>query len=180
MEKNNKAQILQQDSGDYERWTKVYILEGASELMGGITLDVSSCEVANSRHNLIKYFYDIYTDGLTMRWFGKVWMNHPFSRVGNKLWIQKLLTEYNAGNIEQACCITYAAMNARWLSPLLSFPQYFFIGRVEYESPNGGSEGQVLKDSVVTFLPPKTMPMPEAKERLQVAFQSRHPGVAKW
>lgn len=180
MKSENIAAILQQDSGDFERWTPTYIIEGCSELMGGITLDPASCEAAQSRHSLIKYYYDINTNGLEMRWFGNVFMNHPFSKKGNRAWIVKLLAEYQTGNIHQACCLTYAAMNAIWFSPLLEFPQYFFKGRVEYESPNGGSEGQVLKDSVLTFLPPKNMRMPDAKRRLQDALKHRHGGTAKW
>lgn len=118
--------------------------------MGGIDLDPASSEKAN----LIVGAKKIYTeldDGLKYHWHGKVWMNHPYGKKTNPLWINHLLTEVQAGRVEQACIITYAATSEKWFQPLLKQPQVFLCPRTNYYLPNGKKKAGVTKGSVVTY-----------------------------
>lgn len=82
----------------------------------------------------------------------RVFLNHPFSRAGNKLWIKKAVEEYAAGRAEQVCLITFASTSEQWFRPLLSFPNCFLQPRTNYLLPDGSIKRGVTKGSVVTYL----------------------------
>ena len=147
----DNAQLINQDSGDFEYYTPPEIIEAAREVMGSIDLDPASSHRADKIVQADRYF-TIEEDGLKQSWEGNIWMNHPFQRGRNHLWINKLVEEYNDGNINQACCITYAATSEKWFSPLLAFPQCFLIPRTNYFLPDGSLKRGVTKGSVVTYL----------------------------
>lgn len=169
-------QLVNQDSGDVEYYSPREIVSRARTVLGDIDLDPSSSVIANQAVQA-KTFFDLEKNGLLQPWFGKVWMNHPFSRSekackprctkkrckkrgyclnedhpGNTEWIQKLTTEYDAGNIDEAICITFASTSEGWFKPLLAHPQCFVHGRVNYYLPNGKVKRGVTKGSVVTYL----------------------------
>lgn len=45
----NNAQLINQDSGDYEYYTPIEIIEAAREVMGFISLDPASSSMANEK-----------------------------------------------------------------------------------------------------------------------------------
>lgn len=145
----NNAQLINQDSGNFEYYTPKEFADAARLVMGGITLDPASSETANRRIRA-DYYFDHH--GLDKTWFGSVWMNHPFNRVNNPLWINKLVNSWNAGEIDEACCITFAATSETWFRPLLSFKQCFIHGRTNYYLPDGTKKTGVTKGSVITYL----------------------------
>jgi hypothetical protein len=63
-----------------------------------------------------------------------------------------LISEFEKGNIKQACCITFAATSEAWFRPLLAYPQCFIHGRTNYYLPDGTKKKDVTKGSVVTYL----------------------------
>lgn len=147
----NNAQLINQDSGDFEYYTPIEIVWMAKRVMGLIDLDPFSSEEANKKIGAAEY-YGINDDGLSKMWIGRVWMNHPFSRKMNKACIEKLVDEYRNGLVSQACCITFASTSEAWFRPLLSFPQCFIHGRTNYYLPDGTKKKGVTKGSVVTYL----------------------------
>lgn len=147
----NNAQLINQDSGNFEYYTPSDITEMAREVMGFITLDPFSSAEANKRVKA-SAFMDIHDDGLSKPWYGNVWMNHPFGRFMNKACIEKYVHEYEIGNVKQACNITFAATSEAWFRPLLAYPQCFIHGRTNYYLPSGEKKTGVTKGSVVTCL----------------------------
>lgn len=148
----NNATLINQDSGNYEYYTPSHIIELARTVMDGkIDLDPFSSLEANQRVNADRIFTE-QDDGLKQQWQGNVWMNHPFGREMNKKAIQKLVNEYNNGNVTQACCITFAATSEGWFRPLLSYPMCFIHGRTNYYLKDGTLKKGVTKGSVVTYL----------------------------
>lgn len=147
----NSSQLINQDSGNFEWYTPLEIVYMAAEVMGGINLDPFSSEVANE-DIMAHSFYHKDNNGLTHDWHGNVWMNHPFSREMNKKCIEKLVSEYEIGNMSQACCITFAATSEAWFRPLLKYKQCFIHGRTNYYLPDGTKKKGVTKGSVVTYL----------------------------
>lgn len=143
-------QLINQDSGLTEYYTPQDIVEAARKVMGFISLDPASSVEANKRVKA-SVFYDEYDDGLNKDWFGSVWLNHPFSRIGNKLWIEKLVHECEIGNVKEACNITFAATSEKWFQPLLKRPQCFLSPRTNYYKPDGTKKTGVTKGSVVTY-----------------------------
>jgi hypothetical protein len=148
---SSSAQRINQDSGDFEYYTPANIVEAARKTMGVIDLDPASSFEANKRVRALCFFSQD-DDGLSNHWYGRVWMNHPFSRAGNASWINKLICEYSAGRVSAACCITYAATSEKWFQPLLAFPQCFLSPRTNYYLPDGSLKRGVTKGSVVTYL----------------------------
>lgn len=146
----NAAQLINQDSGNTEWYTPSEIIEAARLTMGSIDLDPASCDTANARVCAGRYFTQV-DDGLSQPWFGNVWMNHPFGS-NNRLWISKLVSEYEAVHISQACCICFASTSERWFQPLLAYPVCFVSPRVNYLLADGTKAKGVTKGSCVTYL----------------------------
>src|SRR3989304_406774 len=164
----NKSQLINQTSGNTEYYTPSFIVEAARKVMCSvecrnqitlvepdqIALDPASSIQANKIVKA-KRIFTIEDDGLTQEWKAKtIWLNHPFSRKGNKLWIDKLVEEHYSGAFrdKQACCITYACTSESWFQPLLQFPQCFLHPRTNYLLPDGSVKRGVTKGSVVTYL----------------------------
>lgn len=147
----NNAQLINQTSGKVEYYTPLPIIEAARYTMGSIDLDPASSEAANKRVGA-KQVFTADQDGLSQRWHGRVWMNHPFGRESNPLWINKLIREFADDNILMACCITFACTSEAWFQPLMSHAQCYLSPRTNYLLPNGEVFRGVTKGSVVTYL----------------------------
>lgn len=145
--------LILQSSGNVEIYTPASIIEAARRTMGGIDLDPASSEVANLRVRATRFFTQA-DDGLSKVWYGKLWINHPFSREYNAKWINKLVSEFKAGNITAACAICFASTSEKWFRPLLDYPQCFLTPRTNYLLPDGTVYRGVTKGSVVTYLGP--------------------------
>ena len=112
-------------------WTPGYVIEPARRVLGSIDLDPASCAAANETVRAAHYF-TVADDGLSQRWHGNVWMNHPWTAKDNPLWIDKLVSEYTAGNIAAAVCITQASVNTLWFHRLMSYPICFPKRRINF------------------------------------------------
>jgi hypothetical protein len=139
------------DTGKDDWLTPLGILDAARAVLGGIDLDPASDAHANARVRA-RRFYSREEDGLRRPWFGRVWMNHPFSRSGNKLWPQKLVSEYEAGRVTAACMISFAATAENWFAPLMAFLQCYLQPRLAYCQRDGSPVKGATKGSVVTYL----------------------------
>ena len=147
----NSATLINQDSGNFEYYTPSFIVEAARIVLGTIDLDPASSRQAN-RSVQARRFFTVIDDGLAQPWHGTVWMNHPFGRERNPVWINKLCSEYESGNVSAACCITFAATSERWFQPLFDYPLCFLHPRTNYLLPDGSPKGGVTKRSVVAYL----------------------------
>jgi hypothetical protein len=137
------------DSGNFEYYTPANITLAARAVMGAIDLDPASSAVANLNVKAAKFYTD---RGLEQPWAGRVWMNHPFSKEHNADWIAKLVSEYESGNVTEACCICYASTSEKWFRPLLAYPQCFIHKRTNHLLPDGTVKKGCTKGSVVTYL----------------------------
>lgn len=146
-------QLINQDSGNVEWYTPLDIIEAARETMGGIDLDPASSDKANERVRATHYF-TAEDDGLKRRWYGRVWMNHPFGRGVGKVWVGKIIHESHREkrSVMAAICITYASTSEKWFRPLLQFPQCYLYGRTNYINQNGEQVKGASKGSVVTLV----------------------------
>lgn len=148
-------QLINQTSGEVEYYTPQNIIEAARATLGGIDLDPASSAIANERVRA-ESFFTKEDDGLSKMWWGRVWMNHPFGRIENPQWIGKIEHEFSEGNIDAACCITFACTSEAWFRPLLHYPQCFLSPRTNYYLPDGTLKRGVSKGSVVTYFGPHT------------------------
>lgn len=152
----DNAQLINQDSGDTEYLTPREIVAVARQLMGGIDLD-PACEyeaAVYQGYGPETLYFGKEQNGLSQVWANRVWMNHPFSRAENHLWIGKLVAGYQERAIPQACCITFASVSEAWCQPLLANGmQFFFRGRINYIDPvTGQPKRGATKGSMFTWL----------------------------
>lgn len=182
--------LINQDSGEVEYYTPPLITACARKLMGRIDLDPASCAAANMFVRAERY-YTREENGLAQPWHGCVWLNWPFSKTDNKKWVQRLVSMYENGCIVQACCISYASTSESWFAPLMRFPQFYFTGRTEYVDAEGKpvmkwnekkermEKSGVTKGSVVTFLPPKSIGILVAAEKMHQVYGQNFSGETK-
>jgi DNA N-6-adenine-methyltransferase Dam len=163
--KKTKAdhQLINQDSGNQEMYTPPHIIEAVRKVLGTIDLDPASCEQANETVKATNYlslrseeYIGIKSLDLNWNFFAQpdpatVFMNHPYGRVENPLWTQKLIHEYAIGNVSQAISLVFAATSEAWFQPLLDYPVCFISGRVKHIDTNGNELGSSPKGSCLVY-----------------------------
>lgn len=97
-------------AGD-ERYTPRVWIERARTAMGGIDLDVASCDYAQQVVQAARY-YTQEEDALTLPWAGRVWMNPPYSDPFP--WVERLIGFYQAGTITAAITLLNIATTPAW------------------------------------------------------------------
>jgi phage N-6-adenine-methyltransferase len=134
---------------DGDEWyTPQEYINAAAEVMGCIDVDPASCDAAQKFVNAATY-YTKQDNGLEYPWIGNAWINPPYSMPLIQQFVEKLIAEYENGNISQAVIITNNSSDTRWFHTLLSrFPACFTRGRVQFWRPNhdtfGTRQGQTL------------------------------------
>lgn len=146
-------QLINQTSGEQEYFTPMPIVDAARRVMGSINLDPASSTLVNERIRAGAIFTKNY-DGLKQEWFGNVWVNHPFGRRENPLWVRKMVVEYNRMDVLAITCITFAATSEEWFQPLMEYPQCYLTPRTNYYLPDGTLKRGVSKGSVMTYMGP--------------------------
>jgi hypothetical protein len=97
-------------AGD-ERYTPRVWVDRARAVMGGIDLDVASCDYAQQAVQAARY-YTQDEDALTLPWAGRVWMNPPYSDPFP--WVDRLIAFYQEGTITAAITLLNMAGTPAW------------------------------------------------------------------
>jgi ParB family chromosome partitioning protein len=133
-------------SKSVEWHTPEVYLKAARAVMGEITLDPASCEVANQRVKAFHYYTEE-NSGLDRQWHGNVWLNPPFDK--SKEWVNKLLQEYKIGNVKQAILLCKFVPNYVWFKPLVNYPMVVADHRVSFLKLDGRPGGSKLDVPIV-------------------------------
>jgi hypothetical protein len=137
-------------AGEDDEWfTPPDIIEKAREALGGIDLDPASHALAQLTVRG-QTFFTAADNGLARPWFGRVWLNPPFNRSLLSLFVEKLLSEYARGAVEQAVLLTHDYTDVEWFHAAARAAQVvcFVSGRLRFRSPCGDEcsprQGQAL------------------------------------
>ena len=124
-----------------EWYTPPAIVDAARDVMGGIDLDPATCAQAQAWIQADQFYTE---RGLEQPWKGRLFVNPPYGRTGNKRrWSQHLIAAHDSGSVTAAVLVVTAAMNDLWFNPLLAYPICFPKGRVKFisASPSKQSPG---------------------------------------
>ena len=100
-------------TGENEWFTPAEYVEKARETLGRIDLDPASHVLAQKTVRATA-FYTAAENELTQPWSGRVWLNPPYSRELMSPFVDKFLSEYARGAIEQAILLTHDYTDTGW------------------------------------------------------------------
>ena len=139
--------VSQRDGYDSDEWyTPRWVIEAARSVMGEIDLDPASCALAQ---DVVQagLFWSKTQGGERMGWFGRVWLNPPYSAPA--LFVEKLMSEYRDGSVKQAVVLLNNATETGWFQALLArFPVCFLSKRLAFwrhdHADVGARQGQAV------------------------------------
>lgn len=123
------------NSGNNEWYTPAKYVELARKVLGEIDVDPASCDYANKTIKA-KTYYTIDNNGLDKQWNGKVWMNPPYAADLVQKFTDKMVSEFESGNTNEAIVLVNNATETQWFNNMIqdasavAFPN----GRIRYES----------------------------------------------
>lgn len=137
-----------------EWYTPEVYIEASRTALRGIDLDPASCESANETVRA-RTIFTKEDDGLSQPWFGSVFLNPPYGKTAGQsnqgMWAEKLISEYESGNVNQAILLVNAAPSNKWFAPLWDYPICFTKRRIQFDSPFGGTESATHSNCFVYF-----------------------------
>lgn len=137
------------NSGNNEWYTPADIIEDARKVIGTITLDPASSEIANETVKATKFF-TAEDDGLIQDWDGEnIWLNPPYSSGLIEKFVDKLL----ASDYTQAIVLVNNATDTEWFSRLAEMAEaiVFPKGRVKFYKPDGTTGAPLQGQAILYF-----------------------------
>jgi phage N-6-adenine-methyltransferase len=142
-------QIIGDPTGN-EWWTPAIYIKSVRNVLGEIDLDPASCEEANT----IVQAKQIYTEedsGLAHSWYGRVFMNPPYS--ANQDFAEKMREEYAIGNVTEAIVLLGAhAIETKWFASYWDHVLCFTGHRIKFDTPTGPAIAGNIAGSVFVHL----------------------------
>ncbi len=125
-------------TGENEWFTPAEYVEKARETLGRIDLDPASHVLAQKTVRATA-FYTAAENGLTQPWSGRVWLNPPYSRELMSPFVDKFLSEYARGAIEQAILLTHDYTDTGWFHAAARAARAICLARtrIHFLAPSG-------------------------------------------
>ena len=149
-----KSPHVAQNTGESEWYTPFEYIACAKAVMGQIDLDPASSEIANKTVGAKKYF-TFEDDGLSKEWYGRIWMNPPYSAELVRMFISKYSDNVKNGNIIEGMVLVNNATETQWFNELVyvSNAVLFPSGRIKFLDPNG-KPGAPLQGQALAYFGP--------------------------
>jgi phage N-6-adenine-methyltransferase len=128
-------------TGNPEWYTPTEYVELARDVMGAIDVDPASNVVAQETVKAAT-FYTREQNGMAYPWPGRVWLNPPYSQPDIRLFIDKLVDEYESGRTTEAVLLTNNSSDTEWFQRALLYAGAvcFTRGRIKFVSPASASQ----------------------------------------
>lgn len=142
------------NSGNNEWYTPQKFIDSARMVMGDIDLDPASSDIANKTVGA-GMFFTKNDNGLEQDWRGRVWMNPPYAKSLIGLFAEKLKSEVEAGNVEQAVVLVNNGTETKWFCDMASVASgiCFPSSRVSFLRPDG-TTGSPLQGQAILYVGP--------------------------
>jgi len=141
-----------------EYYTPPLVLDAARAVLGMIDLDPASCEAAQVNVMATTY-YTKAQDGLSQPWYGKIWLNPPYSKTdghsNQETWSRRLIEQYAVGNVAEAILLVKAALGYIWFERLwYKWPTCFVRTRLSFIHEDGKTDGPAKQGSALLYFGP--------------------------
>ncbi len=108
-------------------------------LAGGGPIDLDPCSNSKEQPNIpAAHHFTEADDGLAQEWHGRVYMNPPYGAV-LPAWIDKLVSEYEAGRVSEAIVMVYTKNDTRWWKRLRADAICLLEGRQKFGNSKGSA-----------------------------------------
>lgn len=105
---NRQFQTVGYTGGSDEHDTPVQFFAPIADAIGGFDLDPAASSTSDlADRNITKD-----EDGLSVPWHGDVWLNPPYSEVGD--WMAYARRQYEHGNAERIVALVFARTGTQW------------------------------------------------------------------
>lgn len=149
--KTTRDLLAQSDENEW--YTPRRFTAAAATVLGGIDLDPASSEAANEIVGAGRY-YTIHDNGLNQPWKGTVWLNPPYGGE-NRLFVERLIREYEAGNVTAAVTlINCHPAETAWFQRLFDYTICFVRGRIDFTGPARDRASTSTHGSACAYLGP--------------------------
>lgn len=141
MDTQQATQVTVFSHKSVEYYTPPEYIEAARRVMGGIHMDPASCDFAQEWIKADHYITKEH-DGLAQDWYGRVWLNPPYSKTGSRsnqdIWAQKLEEEIAARRVTIGILLVKAALGYKWFERLFRrYPVCFTRNRIRFLTVDG-------------------------------------------
>lgn len=125
-------------TGDNEWFTPAQYVAAARKVMGAIDLDPATHPVAQEAIQATEFFTRE-DDALSREWHGRVWLNPPYAQPLIGQFIDKLVSEIEAGRVKQAVLLTHNYTDTAWFHAAQAHAALicFTRGRIKFLDPDG-------------------------------------------
>lgn len=136
-----------------EWYTPRIIIDSVLELFGAIDLDPCSNGKGDAANVPATEHYTREDNGLARAWHGKVYMNPPYGREVAQ-WVEKVIAEYQAGNISEAIILIAARTDTRWFNLLVNYGAMWCAveGRLLFTTPGVKTSNAAPFPSAIFYL----------------------------
>ena len=142
LEKGNTMHTFGKQRNNTEEWyTPTDIIDRVHAVLGEIDLDPASNIVANE---VIKA-NQIFTkddNGLEQGWHGKVFLNPPFGSEKISQFVDKLISEFQSGNVSEAILLTESLSQPKWFISAIRACDAVFMAADRFYYWDGNDETQ--------------------------------------
>ena len=105
------------------------------------TIDLDPCSNSEGEPNVPALnYYTEKTNGLAHNWFGKVFMNHPYSN--SKEWVPYAVLQYESGNAEELVLLIKLDVSTKWWQSVSQYSWIAINKRMKFGDGRGASPFQ--------------------------------------
>lgn len=142
LEPEEQIRVIRSEyTGNDEWYTPADELDRVKKVLGTIDLDPASCEFAQEVVQAENYYIEE-DNGLEQTWYGKVFLNPPFSRGKMEPFVIKLCQEFGLGDVEEAILLTNNFTDTKWFHLAANNSDALCLteGRINFYNENGQSK----------------------------------------
>lgn len=136
--------LVSSESDEY--YTSQLLLDAVLKCLGEIDLD-PCCNNHISPNVPARQYFTAKQDGLAQPWSGRVFVNPPYTSTVS-LWVEKLCTEFESGNVTEAIALVGSQTDTQWFRRLRCYPRCFLSGQLKFS----GTENSARFPAVVFHL----------------------------